>query len=274
MNTKEKDIIKEGGVSAIKIVTSYLPLGNVFNELFFEFRGRIQQKRLNIFVEEFQEFINQGGSLTVKNIFTERFSDLFELVVKNVVSTSSEEKIKHFRNVLINQINNPESNMEDGSTYVELISSLSEKEINILSCHRYFDEEYSRLYNSIQSIKNEKWQLENQLRKEEKADKQGFANNSSKVQTAIANLENTISSFETKQEELMKYNTCEFYKIDEMKFIFYKQRLFSKGLLIELNPGPPMYHVPFQHMRITDFGKEFLNFIMEMVYEPHPAEVG
>jgi hypothetical protein len=267
-----KIISKETGISILKILINRLvPFGNEFNELFFELRGRIQQERLNKFVLSFKEYFEEKGPINEKNMLTEKFVDLFELVINNVIRTSSEEKIKQFCNILINQINNPETNTEDSAIYIDLISTLSEKEINILFYHKYFDEEYSDLYSKIGVIKKNRGELEGQLRKEESLNHQGLANNSSKIRNEISSLENSIAAFEMKQGELFQFNNSEFYKIDETKYLFYKQRLFAKGLLVELSAGT-MDYTPFYQMQITEFGKEFLNFMMEKPLESNPAE--
>jgi hypothetical protein len=69
-----------------------------------------------------------------------------------------------------------------------------------------------------------------------------------------------FSELKEKVDSFSKYRGADFYNLDEKKFIFYKQRLFSKGLLID-NPSNRIATIPFQAMGISEFGKEFVKFI-------------
>jgi hypothetical protein len=270
-----KTVAKESGVSMLKLLISELPFGNAFNEFYFELRGRLQQERLNKFVQSFRGYIEKNGSLNENNILTEKFSDLFESVIRRVVRTPSEEKIKRFRDVLIRQINIPETNTDDAELYLDLITTLSEKEISMLHFHQCFTDEYSNLNSQIDGIKKKRHELEFQLVKEENNKQKGLANNSSSVRDDIRIQENKIASFEVLQESLLQYKTAKFYSIDEGKFLFYKQRLASHGLLIDVGIGlhyDMIAPTPLDLMQVTDFGKEFLTFIVESSQVPSETQ--
>lgn len=63
-----------------------------------------------------------------------------------------------------------------------------------------------------------------------------------------------------KHHELELYRSAEYYNLNENKYQFYLQRLYSQGLLIDIGIGG-IGKEPFEMMNITEFGMEFINFI-------------
>lgn len=73
-------------------------------------------------------------------------------------------------------------------------------------------------------------------------------------------MQNNIDDFSRHKKSLAKYEDVGYYNLTEAKFKFYKQRLFSKGLLID--EGIDRNGIKgFEMMMITDFCEEFINFI-------------
>lgn len=242
-------------ISSAKSVFGAIPYGGaLLDELFFEYNGRIKQERFNSFVQILADNFTQDSKIHLENIKTEDFNDLFESVLRRVVQTKSEKKLVRFKDILINEMNCPSDNPELIEHYLDLISILTEIEISILSNHRHFTLEFEdkidehnsqkEKLNSIKSLKDKETIVVGESKYQKQLDT---------VQTKYNESKDYINSFS-------KYKTADFYNITENNFMFYKQRLFSKGLLID-NRMNRIGSTSFQNMGITEFGIEFIDFI-------------
>ena len=135
-----------------------------------------------------------------------------------------------------------------------MISNLTEEEITILYNHRHFTMEYEEKINDMNRHKSNLGSLENQLKKE------SLVIGESKFQEPFDRLTITYENSKKYIDSLSKYKTAEYYDLTENAFMFYKQRLFSKGLLID-DRMKRVGNLPFSHMGITEFGIEFIEFI-------------
>lgn len=246
---------KEMAVSTLKTIFGAIPYGGaVLDELFFEYNGRIKQNRLNRFVEILAENFTADSGINLENIKTEDFNDLFESVLRRVVQTQSELKLLRFKDILIKELNSPSENVELIDHYLDLISNLTEEEITILYNHRFFTNKYEEEIDEMNLLKDNLSSLEQQMKRET------IIFNESKFKKPHDEVK---LKYETKRDFILsfsKYKKADFYKLSENKFMFYKQRLFSKGLLID-NPMNRIGNMPFGHMGITEFGIEFIDFI-------------
>ena len=95
-----------------------------------------------------------------------------------------------------------------------------------------------------------------------KKDELIVVNNRSKYHDQYIEAKQKFADFEEKVNCKIKFRKAEYYDLDERKFMFYKQRLFSKGLLID-NTSNRIGSLPFRAMGISEFGKEFVKFIQE-----------
>ena len=222
---------KEIFISTVKSIFGIVPFaGNALDEVVFEYRGRVKQNRLNQFVELLSEFFSSNQDVDLENLKSEDFGDLFESVLKRVVQTKSLEKQKRFRDVLIRQIVNSSAEVDNSEIYLDLISSLSEDEIRILYHHRVFPNNFTPLEIVDQELHSELNKEEADLKKESELKQKGVANNYSAVVSKISDTRNKIADNEKKRQELQKIRAHEFYELTELKFLYYKQSLFSKGL--------------------------------------------
>ena len=246
---------KEIIVSTAKSIFGAIPFGGTaLNELFFEYNGQIKQKRLNKFVEILSENFTQDSEINLENIKTENFNDLFESVLRRVVQTKSELKLLRFKDILIKELSQPSEHYELIDHYLDLISNLTEEEITILYNHRHFTIVFEEEIDKLNSFKDKMSSLEQQMKKET------IIINESKFQKPF---DSTKVEFQKQKEYIdsfLKYKKAEFYGLTENNFMFYKQRLFSKGLLID-NRMNRIGNLPFGHMGITEFGIEFIEFI-------------
>lgn len=246
---------KEISVSVLKSIFGVIPYGgNALDELFFEYNGRIKQKRLNRFVEILADSFTKDTLINLENIKTEDFNDLFESVLRRVVQTKFELKLVRFKDILLKGLNSPSENVELIDHYLDLISNLTEEEIKILYNHRYFTIQYEEEIDEMNLLKDNLDSLEQQMKNET------IIINESKFRKPHDEVK---IKYEKKKEYILsfaKYKKSEFYALSENKFMFYKQRLFSKGLLID-NRMNRIGNLPFGHMGITEFGIEFIEFI-------------
>jgi hypothetical protein len=178
------------------------------------------QSRLNKFNAHLLEFLTVDKSIEIDNLKSEDFSDLFESVVKRYVQTKSNNKQKLFISILTNYIKCPYPNIDRAEIFMDLISILDETAIWILDKHLTCAQEYDMIQNG--SFNTEE--------KERKS---------------------------TLIKELRESN---FYGLSNDQFLYYKQTLYSKGLLIDSGIGA-IGVPPFKTMNITQFGKDFIFFI-------------
>jgi len=246
---------KEIIISAAKSIFGVIPYGGaLLDELFFEYNGRIKQKRLNHFIEILAENFTEDSQINIENIQTEDFNDLFESVLRRVVCTKSELKLRKFKDILINELNFPTKQIELVELYLDLINDLSEEEISILYYHKYFDLAYVDKIDKMNRLKNQLYSVKENQKKET------IIIDQSTYSKEKIELEQRIEKFEKWFANLRKYKTAEFYNLDDNKFMLFKQRLFSKGLLLD-NRMSRIGSGKFQHMGITEFGQEFIEFI-------------
>ncbi len=140
-----KEDKEQAGSLVFKSVLGFLPGGHIIDEL-SEFRTNVHKERLN----KFCEFLKEGfeeiteKSLDPENLKTEHFIDVFEIVIKRVISTSSNEKLKRLRNVLLKEMfemNGSEIFLRN----VNFIDSISETQVLILRCISRFNTKLSEI---------------------------------------------------------------------------------------------------------------------------------
>ncbi|MCH4824562.1 hypothetical protein ML462_15420 [Gramella lutea] len=246
---------KEIVTSTAKSIFGVIPFGGAaLDELFFEYNGRIKQKRLNRFVEILADNFTAEKDINIDNIKTEDFNDLFEAVIRRVVQTKSELKLLRFKDILIKELNNPTQETELIDIYLDLISSLSEEELIILLSHKDFDKSYDEERKQLDNLNERYTKVKENQRSE------SIIIGRSKYQDEYETVTKQINQINEKHKKLEKYRNANYYNLTEQKFIFYKQRLFSKGLILDWGIGRIGVD-PFEMMSITQFGAEFIDFI-------------
>lgn len=246
---------KEIITSTAKSIFGAIPFGGAaLDELFFEYNGRLKQNRLNRFVKILAENFTEESDINLDNIKTEDFNDLFESVLRKVVQTKSEAKLIRFKDVLLNELKKPTKQAEINELYLNLISELTEQEIEILYNHRFFTEEFEEEVNEMNRHRDNMKSLKNQM------DKESIIVDESKFLKPYENVKAQFENKKSKIDKVLKYRNADFYNLNENKFMFFKQRLFSKGLLID-DRMKRIGTLPFQSMGITEFGVEFIDFI-------------
>lgn len=193
----EKMFSKEIGVSVAKSIISNIPfVGGILNESFFDFNGRVKQNRINYFIEELSKYMSSNlkeGDIDIKYIKSEQFNDLFDSILKKISLNHSNDRVKRFRDILVNQMIAPyESDFSE--TFLELVSKINEKQIEILNVYRKV---------RIGEIPNDDNLMDRNI--------------------LDANHVTTLSSF----------RDAEYHKLDKNMYMFYVQDLVSKSLLLD-----------------------------------------
>lgn len=251
MKNDKVEIFKSG----LKSIFGAVPVaGTALNELFFEYNSNIKQKRLNRFIEILSEYFSQNSSINIDNIKTENFNDIFESVLKRVVLSRSDLKLIRFKDILVNELLNPTEQPELVDWYIEFIADLSEIELKILFYHKDFNNDYEVMIDNYNKLKDRLRSINDMQRK------QTIIIDTPKHNNEKFELSEKIKKIEQKISDLKEYRTAKYYNLTEQEFLFYKQRLFSKGLFID-NGIDRIGTSPFQAMGITEFGFDFIEFI-------------
>ncbi|MGZ5252895.1 MAG: hypothetical protein ACXWV4_00730, partial [Flavitalea sp.] len=227
----EKEIIK----SSLKILFStitYPFLGATLNEL-LDARSKIKQERLNQFTELLENFFSNHKGINLENFQTVEFGDLFESVIKRVVQTKQTEKLHFYKNILANQLKDDPHVIDYSEIFLDLLMSLQIVEINILMNYHECE---TRIENEINGIKK----LESLLH-EKLGDINKFSDTNKNINTetkssSLSEIDKLLKKRtprEVKLISLLKSKNDNIYSISEFNFLFYKQRLFSKGILID-----------------------------------------
>jgi hypothetical protein len=224
MNAKNENLIlKEVGVSATKGLIGGIPyIGTALNEVVFELRGRVKQKRVNNFIIELKKYMEtiNGEEINFNYIESEEFGDIFESIIKRIIYNRSEEKLHRFKKVLVKQMANP-SNSDHIESFLDIISKINEKQIHILDIHK--------------KIKSGELGSDNNLMDR-----------------------NHIDAGHT--TEISECRKPEYYDLDKGTYQFYVQDLISKALLADMGMNRLVVE-PFQILEITKLGLNFLKFI-------------
>ena len=225
---------KENALSLVyKSILGFIPGGHVVDGL-ADFRSSVQQERLN----KFSEYLRNGFEDVTGKVFEPeslksiQFIDAFDCIIRKVAATSSEEKLKRYRNVLL-KVMYEKNESEMFFKYLGLIDEISETQILILSAL------------SANGQLNE-------------SDIMRYLSNPEQWHDYLLNL--------LEKSEFTLYNG---QTISTSEVTFFIHELKSKGI-ISVVPEPPrqVQHgtVPTQPKEIyqtSPIGKGFLNFIEE-----------
>ncbi len=256
LSESNKIIITSTFESFYKSTFGQIPfIGTPLIEMAYEYSGRIQQKRLNVFNEmliEYFEKVNKED-INIDNIKTENFHDFFNSILKRVVTTKSEEKMRRFRQILINGLNSS-NEIDFSETFLDITSRLNEEQIEILFSFGKIWENQSTLYHKNKEM----------IQQEEKLTKiftgEGKIGNITKeledIRSAKQRIDNSMSEFD-------KYSKANHYNdMDDGLFQFYVQDLVSKSLLMDIGSSWTNIN-SYSRLMITDFGMAYLEFIEE-----------
>ena len=285
MDKKTKEIVTNTIESAYKLTFGQLPIvGPVLNELAFDYSSRLKQERLNTFVEKLKVYFESVDEDNVdkENVLTEDFHDLFEVILRKVSMTKSEEKIERFKSIVVGQLKSPKE-FESVERYVEITSKLSEKQMEILFSYysnnkfrNTCDEKISSLKLELESAQN-KYEKSNEELKKLKDKKIGFLYSKQELDAldSLISIQNdlVLLNFNKKNntsnsiDELAKQMNKAYggKKHDELnlsssEYEYLVNDLSSMFLLEKKFTGTERKRV-MHYFVLTDFGEKFMEFI-------------
>lgn len=246
----------------IKTALDNLPFyGSVMKEIFFDYRSRLKQERLNSFIELLENYFSNHKGIELENFQTEEFSDLFESVIKKVLETKSREKHVYLKNILTNQLTNSSQSINESEIYLHLISFLNDIDIKILNEHKIFNKYFERHLNEIEILEALVIKMKHKAQIDSELNSKGQMVSE---KLFIEELKRKNELLEFRKKELISLDEVRFgifYGISEEQFLYNKQKLSAQGLMIDLGVGINNTK-PFQIMSITLFGENFLKYIL------------
>lgn len=257
----KKDQVTEAAISMAKSAFSAIPFaGGALNEIIFDYRSRLKQNRLNSFVELLSAFFTSHPDIDPEQLTTEEFSDLFESVIRRVVQTRSKEKHLRFRDILARQILYPASEIESAEICLDLISTLDETAILILQEHQVWGSHYMAV-NPKRQVLLDKLKVDGEQFNELKKDFSANQVQIGKLETRIKKNQAKVEAYNTRLLRLQKFRGADFFGLADAEYLYYKQTLYAKGLLIDKGIGTHGGNKTFHYMWLTEFGERFLDFI-------------
>lgn len=202
-------------------------------------RGNLKASRLAGFAGLLAEAVSQLPGADMSRLTSEEFSDLFESVLLRVAQTKSPQKHTRFRDILARYIQDVELDVSHAEMYLDLICTLSEVEITVLYQHRLFDDQYDRDLDQLAQLR--------------------AAVPDAEPHGLVAEPDDEVE-LERKIAGIDRRRNASFYMLSHPKFMYCKQALLSRGLLLDSGTGRPDV-APYELMSITDFGKGFIAFI-------------
>ena len=196
MEEKSKKILIQITESTAKGLIGAIPFaGTALNEALFDGRSRIKQERFNNFINIFSEYMKDvnESEIDFEYIKSEDFGDIFESIIRRVMRSGSEEKLKTFKNVLSNHVLG-KIKTDHAETFLDLVSRLNEDQIKILETYR--------------KIKTNDISIDENLPERNVID----------------------ANFKT---QLSEVRSARNFNLDEGVYQFYLQDLFAKGLLFD-----------------------------------------
>jgi|GEM_PF-736537 len=250
--------------SGAKILFGLIPYGGqLLSEIFFDYRSRVKQDRLNNFIESLVQYLkSSGGSGVPREVQqSEDFGDLFESIVKRVIQTNSTEKVTRFRNVVGNYIAEPVK-LDHRDSFLDLIEWLNESQIRILKCHAQITENIRSLLERRDGMQEEMSRLNDKLEHEVELLNNRKPNKYYEHTRIILNIGGQLKEIEKAIKKDDDIRKADYYGLESGDYLFLVQDLYSKGLLVDLGVGK-FDAKPFETMAVTTFGLRFLKFINE-----------
>ncbi|WP_138435154.1 hypothetical protein [Winogradskyella algicola] len=254
---------KEYGISTLKGMVGAIPFAGTFlNEVAFEARSRIKQERVNRFIEEFSEYMNEhsDGEDNFDTLNTEQIGDIFEEIVISVSKTSAEHKRNVFKSILHNQLYSDEIDTDETLRFINITNELTNNQFKILTA-------FSSLSDNVLKYKVQIIELQDETKKlkEKILDLQekysGDGTTTKKLKERLSKIPRLIK----KRELALKsgninpnYHTT--FDLTREVYISEVQDLISKGLLFDFALRTQLID-PFVHFGMTSLGRSYMNYI-------------
>jgi hypothetical protein len=133
-DTGSKETAKEYGLSVFKGLVGAIPFaGTAINELLFEARSRLKQRRVKDFVAAVAEDVTRLTAEGINREFlaSEDFSDLIEDIFIRVSRTKSAERRNHYKSILVRAFQGL-SDPDFSTFFLNVLEEITEQEVTIL----------------------------------------------------------------------------------------------------------------------------------------------
>lgn len=242
-------------------------IGTALNEVIFEHRSRVKQNRLNKFISLLFDYLSTHSEIdfNIEDIDKEDLGDVLESVVRKVVETGSEQKLKHLRNILMGHIKANTPDVDLTQSYLELTTNLSHIQIRILLTFAKNKVKVDKQMNKIILLEGKIQTAKQKVNEFEKKAKVGAITLNESILGATEEKDSILREkikVEQKLKEFKRYKNADYYKIDTSEFMYYQRDLISKGLLLEIftiQMGSSSSED--SEKEITSFGEKYIKFI-------------
>jgi hypothetical protein len=259
MNTTQEER-NEIALLAMKSVLNHIPFVGPSLNIMFEYRGKVKEKRLNNFLEILKKYFSIANpDVDLGRIKSEEFGDLFENVIKKITLTSAQKKLEGFKNILLKGMSSI-NEIEYCEIFAELLSTIHEKQIEILQTHAKILETYS--LTERRSLSQRLFEVQRLIEADvfiDRGDNNKYINS---LRTEEKRLIVKIADMKKEGDYNNQFRIASFYNVTVDKYSYFIQDLFNKGLLFDEGIGGIGVN-PFDVMLITDLGNKFLNYIKE-----------
>ena len=204
-------------------------IGTALNEIVFEHRSRLKQRRFEEFVDGIAKQLEFAKETAINHdyLHSDEFIDFFESVLYRVTRNNSLEKLERLKKLFVSQIQEPiETDFQE--TFLDLVMGVSEMQLLILKTH----------------MKDKNVLSQDDLL--EKINQKG----------------NTTSGESSSGFRLARFRLSEYYGIPNSDYRYLVQDLIAKCLMIDDSMGR-MGIRPLQKLEITELGEGFIHFVQE-----------
>lgn len=248
--------------SSLKLFFGSFPIGNILNEVLFNYRAQVKQARINKFADLLKEYFESTDEAEVNfdQLKSEDFGDIFESIIRRVALNKSDKKLIRFKEILLNHLNCETEYSDQTENFLDVVSRLNESQISILIFHNKLTINLHEINGLLPKLRSDISENKIMLEKEKELLRKGRANYSSKYEKIITQKEQELSDSESLLKDYKKFREAEFYKLNQKQYSVLIQDLISKGLLYDAGIGSMDFRA-FEILGITEYGQEFLNFI-------------
>jgi len=256
---------KEYSLSALKGLIGAIPYaGTLLNEILFEARSRLKQERVNSFIIDFSEYLNQYSTpeQDLSKINKDDFGDIFEEIIFSVSKTNAEHKRQIFKQILSKELSTSREDNEDKLRYISITNTISKIQFSILTNYFTNGDVYIELRNKISKQEHEIPKVKAKLLKETGYSKQGLANRMKAEQDHLIALQSRISNDRSELLSLPNPNDFKEYDLDQETFTIEIQDLLSKGLISDLSSSENGFKAS-EIFNLTGLSRKFIAYIGE-----------
>ncbi len=244
---------KEIANSVIQVIAESIPfVGNVIAEG-LSLNSNIKQARFMKFTELLKEYFEKKSNLKINEEFigSEEFAQFFEMVIRRVVETKEEEKLNHFKAIVINKINIGEIHPLTES-FLHLVSVLNSKQIEILAHYAKRPIEQGQILKQQQKDFDLLKELTDKLA-------EGTKQNRVKLKANLKIVEKRIETNKPLISEEIRKSNAEYYKYLTLENEVFIQDLLTKGLLSDITDARKF--AGLRIIIISEMGLKLLDFI-------------